>query len=55
MGLDVVKKPNVVRRRIGITFQETSVDVALSGMQVLSFSGELYGMKRGVIKQRAAA
>ena len=52
MGYDVVKEPRKVRSSIGITFQETSVDVALTGAQVLSFSGELHGMKRRDIKQR---
>lgn len=54
MGYDVVKMANQVRCRVGITFQETSVDPALTGMQVLAFSGELYGMKRRDIKRKAA-
>ena len=53
MGCDVVDNPNAVRHCIGITFQETSVDTALTGMQVLTFSGELYGMKRRDIKKKA--
>lgn len=53
MGYDVEKKPYEVRRKVGITFQETSVDTALTGMQVLAFSGELYGMRRKDIKHRA--
>lgn len=53
MGFDVVRQPKEVRRRIGLTFQETSVDLALTGQQVLHFSGELYGMKRGAIRTRA--
>ncbi len=54
MGFDVVENPKEVRKRVGITFQETSVDLALTGLQVLHFSGELYGMKRRDIKTRAA-
>jgi len=53
MGYDAVTSPKEVRRRLGITFQETSVDLALTGVQVLHFSGELYGMKRRAIKARA--
>jgi ABC-2 type transport system ATP-binding protein len=53
MGFDVAENPKEVRKRVGITFQETSVDVALTGRQVLHFSGELYGMKRRDIKTRA--
>jgi ABC-2 type transport system ATP-binding protein len=50
MGNDVAKKPKKVRNLVGMTFQETSVDPALTGMQVLSFSGELYGMKKKSIR-----
>ena len=53
MGHDVVRDAKAVRGCIGITFQETSVDIALTGVQVLRFSGELYGMKRKDIKRRA--
>lgn len=53
MGFDVVKNAKEVRRRVGITFQETSVDPALTGLQVLYFSGELYGMKKKDIREKA--
>ncbi len=53
MGFNTVESPKDVRRRLGITFQETSVDPALTGVQVLHFSGELYGMKRRERKVRA--
>jgi len=46
MGYDAAAEPREVRKRIGITFQETCVDEALSGQQVLEFTGELYGLKR---------
>lgn len=52
MGNDVVKKPKKVRNLVGITFQETSVDPALTGMQVLSFAGELYSMKKKSIRAK---
>lgn len=52
MGLDVVKEAKKVRSLVGITFQETSVDQALTGKQVLIFSGELYGMKKRSIKAK---
>ena len=54
MGVDVVKSPRDVRNMVGITFQETSVDPALTGLQVLGFSGELYGMKKKEIEAKAA-
>ena len=53
MGYDVVEHPQQVRGRIGVTFQETSVDAALTGIQVLRFSGELNGMQRRAINVRA--
>jgi len=46
MGYDAAAEPHEVRKRIGITFQETSIDEALTGQQVLEFTGELYGLKR---------
>ena len=52
MGIDVVSHSKQARKKIGITFQETSVDPALTGRQVLHFSGELYGMRRKAIKAR---
>jgi ABC-2 type transport system ATP-binding protein len=53
LGFNVVENPKQVRRRMGITFQETSIDIALTGLQVLKFSGELHGMRRQAIKSRA--
>jgi ABC-2 type transport system ATP-binding protein len=41
-GLDVVKQANMVRKRIGVTFQETVLDGALTGRQALDFHGKLY-------------
>jgi len=41
-GLDVVKQANMVRKRIGVTFQETVLDDALTGRQALDFHGKLY-------------
>jgi ABC-2 type transport system ATP-binding protein len=41
-GLDVVKQANEVRNRIGVTFQETVLDDALTGRQALDFHGKLY-------------
>ena len=41
-GFDVVKQANEVRKRIGVTFQETVLDDALTGRQALDFHGRLY-------------
>lgn len=42
-GFDVVRQPGEVRRRIGVTFQETVLDVDLTGRQALAYHGRLYG------------
>jgi ABC-2 type transport system ATP-binding protein len=49
----VVGDPNGVRRRIGITFQETVLDDDLTGRQSLEFHGRLYGMGNRRIKAKA--
>ena len=42
-GFDVVRQASDVRRRIGVTFQETVLDEELTGRQVLDYHGRLYG------------
>ena len=51
-GYDVVKEPKKVREKIGVTFQETLVDEALTGRQTLDFHGQLYGMSRSQRKKK---
>lgn len=43
-GFNVVTEPADVRRRIGIVFQEPSLDEALTGYENLRFHARLYGM-----------
>ncbi len=50
-GLDVVKQANEVRKRIGVTFQETVLDDLLTGRQALDFHGKLYN--QSAAKRRA--
>ncbi len=45
-GLDVVHQGGAVRRRIGVTFQETVVDDDLTGRQILDYHGRLYGQRK---------
>lgn len=45
-GLDVVKQANEVRNCIGVTFQETVLDDALTGRQALDFHGKLYSQSK---------
>ena len=51
-GFDVVKQPAEVRRRIGVTFQETVLDVDLTGRQVLLYHGRLYGLSKAACHQK---
>ncbi len=51
-GFDVVKQPAEVRRRIGVTFQETVLDVDLTGRQALLFHGRLYGLSKAACHQK---
>src|SRR6195952_5019156 len=45
-GLDVVADRAAVRRRIGLVFQEPTLDGPMSGEQNLRFHQELYGGAR---------
>jgi ABC-2 type transport system ATP-binding protein len=51
-GFDVVRQAGDVRRRIGVTFQETALDVELTGRQVLDYHGRLYGQGKGQRKAK---
>ena len=54
-GFDVVTQGNEVRRRIGVTAQDATVDVALTGRQNLVMIGELSRMSRPDAIVRAGA
>lgn len=45
-GLDVVRQPDAVRQRIGVTFQEIVLDNDLTGRETLAFHGRLYGQSK---------
>jgi len=51
-GYDVVHDRAQVRRSIGLVFQEPTLDAYLTAEQNLAFHGELYGVPRGVLKDR---
>src|SRR5450756_15395 len=53
-GLDVVKKPQAVRRRIGYVSQMLSADGELTGYENLLISAKLYGIGRVERAQRIA-
>lgn len=45
-GFDVVMQANEVRKTIGVTFQETTLDMELTGRQALDYHARLYGMSK---------
>jgi len=51
-GFDVARQRAEVRRRIGIVFQEFSLDDKLTGRENLDFHGRLYGMPRVSRRER---
>ena len=53
-GHDVVREPGAVRRRIGVTFQETALDPDLTGRQVLDIHGRLYRQPRDLRRGKIA-
>lgn len=53
-GLNVATQRRAVRRRIGLVFQESSLDEQLTGWENLRFHARLYGMSRAAFQERAA-
>ncbi len=53
-GFDVVKKPNDVRRVIGLTGQYAAVDEYLTGRENLRMFGDLYHLPPAYVKERSA-
>ncbi len=51
-GLDVATHRADVRRRIGLVFQDPTLDTYLTAEQNLRFHGELYGMPRRLLRRR---
>lgn len=45
-GYDVTREPHEVRRRIGLVFQESTLDVDLTAMETLRFHADLFGIPR---------
>jgi ABC-2 type transport system ATP-binding protein len=52
-GMDVVKKPNAVRRIIGLTGQYAAVDEYLTGRENLRMFGDLYHLPSSYVKARS--
>lgn len=51
-GFDVVKKPDEVRRAIGLTGQYAAVDEYLTGRENLRMFGDLYHLQPGYVRTR---
>ena len=53
-GIDVTKDPGGVRARIGLVFQDPSLDEQLTARENLEFHAFVYDVPRGLRKQRIA-
>ncbi len=51
-GFDVARQPRAVRRRIGLVFQEQTLDDRLTAEQNLRFHAVLYHVPRAQVRQR---
>ena len=51
-GFDITKRPDKVRKSIGIVFQEPSTDEILTGYENLKLHGWLYDMPDNLLKER---
>src|SRR5688500_9532087 len=51
-GFDVVRQRHQVRRRIGLVFQQQTLDQQLTADQNLRFHAELYGLSRAEADRR---
>ena len=51
-GVDVLRKPIVVRKNIGLVFQESALDRTMTVYENLSFSAALYGIPRRTADDR---
>jgi ABC-2 type transport system ATP-binding protein len=54
-GEDLRHNPEAVRNRIGVVFQSPSLDPKLTVIENLTCHGYLYGLSRGILRERMAA
>lgn len=52
-GLNPMRRPGEVRRRLGIVFQDPSLDQELTAMENLDLQGALYNVPRAVRRSRS--
>ena len=53
-GYDIVRNPADVRRKVGIVFQDPTLDTVLTGHENLELHARLYGVSAAVRKKRIA-
>jgi ABC-2 type transport system ATP-binding protein len=53
-GIDVVRNPDAVRRRIGVALQEAGLDSRQTGRELLVLQGRLFDLSAGEAAKRAA-
>jgi len=53
-GFDIRKQPDEVRRRIGVVFQNPSLDKKLTVLENLRYHGQLYGLRGGELNSRVS-
>jgi len=53
-GTDVRREPHAIRRKLGIVFQHTSLDVKLTVAENLRHQGHLYGLSGPALEKRSA-
>lgn len=54
-GLDVLGNATTVRSRIGVALQDASLDVVMTGRELLTLQARLYRMPGNVIKERVSS
>lgn len=53
-GYDIVRQRDAVRKKIGIIFQDTTLDIKLTAAENLNFHGVLYGLSKQQRQDRIA-
>lgn len=53
LGLDIAEQPMEVKRRIGVVPEDLNLFERLTGAEMLSFTGRMYGLGREEIAQRS--
>jgi ABC-2 type transport system ATP-binding protein len=51
-GFDIIKQPSEVRRKVGIVFQDPTLDTILTGRENLILHARLYGVPFNIRKER---